>query len=187
MSFFAYTASSDGIHKIDYKTRNDAAGVIGTLLPTSAPTATADDRDSITEKAYAHVGRNPSDLVYIADSEGLLYEVIKTYNAQEDKLLSWLFAAGWLFALSVICFLTTIVFGFGIYGFLFFVGGAVLYLLLVLGGVCNAMEGAVTCSIILILLFLLIPAITAVRKVQKPATNATSPIGISQNPSSTPD
>lgn len=187
MSFFAYTASSDGIHKIDYKTRNDAAGVIGTLLPTSAPTATADDRDSITEKAYAHVGRNPSDLVYIADSEGLLYEVIRIYDKRLGRLRSWLFAVGWLFATSAFCFLITIVFGFGFYGFLLYVVIVVVYLLLVLGGVCNAMEGAVTCSIILILLFLLIPAITAVRKVQKPATNATSPIGISQNPSSTPD
>lgn len=177
MSFFAYSASHDDELKIDYKTYNQAAGVIGTLLPTSAPMATADDRDSITEKAYAHVGRNPSDRVYITDSEGLIYAVVSIYNERVNKLEGWLFAAVWLFVVSVICFLTTIVFGFGVYGFLVFAVVAFFFMLQILNNVNRVAEGAVPCTIFLILLYLLLPAITKSLKQQKALPKATSSAG----------
>ena len=164
MSFFAY-AASHGCIKIDYTTRNEAAGVIGSLASRPDPVATADDRDSITERAYAHLGRSPSDLVYIADSDGLLYEIIinRAYSDERDVQEKWHFIAWSLLVMCITCFLATLTLGLGFKGLFLFAGVTALYLLVVKTGIQNEVEAAVLCLIILILVCILVPGVRAAR------------------------
>ncbi|MDM4019554.1 hypothetical protein [Roseiconus lacunae] len=164
MSFLAY-AASDGCIKIDYTTRDEATGIIGSLASPPAPVATADDRDSITEKAYAHLGRNPSDLVYIADTDGLLFEIIinHAYSNERELQGKWHFIAWSLLVMCLVCFVATLLLGLGFKGLLLFAGITGLYLMVVQTGIQNEVKAAVVCLIILLLVCTLVPALRGVR------------------------
>lgn len=83
MKFFVY-AETNGPISIDYSTRDEAAGVIGSLKEKPKPIGDAASKEDAIEKAYAHLGRRPSGLVYVADSDGLLYEIVINRQYHEE-------------------------------------------------------------------------------------------------------
>ncbi len=164
---------SDGTQRIDYTKRNAAAGVIGFLHNEDQPLAIADSKDSIVEIGFAHLGRNPSDTLYVTDSDGNLYETMinRPYHAACDLNGRNLAIAWSFFTLSMVSFLMTTIMGLGFLGIAFAVATMLLYYAIVRGGVFNEIEACVVCVILLMLVMLLIPAVQAAMKTKQERTN----------------
>lgn len=164
---------ADGTQRIDYTKRNDATGVVGFFQTDNQPLAIADSKDSIVEIGFAHLGRNPSDTLYVTDSDGNLYETMinRPYHAACDLNGRNLAIAWSFFALSMISLFMTAIMGLGLLGIAFAVATMLLYYAIVRGGMFNEIEACVVCSILLVLLLLLHPAVQAVMKTRQERTN----------------
>lgn len=164
---------ADGTQRIDYTKRNDATGVVGFFQTDNQPLAIADSKDSIVEIGFAHLGRNPSDTLYVTDSDGNLYETMisRPYHAACDLNGRNLAIAWSFFTLSMISFLMTTIMGLGFLGIAFAVAAILIYYAMVRGGVFTEIEACVVCVILLILVTLLVPAVQAAVKTKQERTN----------------
>ena len=160
--------------RIDYTKRNAAAGVIGFLHNEDQPLAIADSKDSIVEIGFAHLGRNPSDTLYVTDSDGNLYETMinRPYHAACDPNRRNLAIAWSFFTLSMVCFLMTTIMGLGFWGIAFAVATILLYYAIVRGGVFNEIEACVVFVILLVTVMLLLPAVQAAMKTKQERANS---------------
>ena len=160
MHYLVYIKST-GMLRIDYSTRNEDAGIIGSIEDMPEPLASANTRDAITEIAYAHLGRHPSDMLYIADSNGLLYEIVisQPYHDERSAQGKAIVVAWTCFVLSTVSLIATVFLGLGYLGLILLVAFIMLYLAIVRSGFFNEVEAGVFCFIFIVLAALLIPAI----------------------------
>ncbi|MFM7116054.1 MAG: hypothetical protein ACKO0N_05410 [Planctomycetota bacterium] len=166
--------STNGAPQIDYAARDEEAGILGSLREVSAPLLKADSIEDATEKAYAHLGRNPADLLFLADSNNLLYDILLNRQYHRDcNSLSRGKMRGWAcFILALISLVLTVSLGLGSLGLLICGAAVSLYLLLLLTRAFNEIQAGFACIILLIVTALLIQGNSAI---QKPAPTAANP------------
>jgi hypothetical protein len=172
MQYLIYVEST-GMLQIDYSARNEAAGIIGSLLTVPTPLATADTHDAITEIAYAHLGRNPAHMLYIADSNGLLYDIVinRPYHDERSASSKALVVAWTCFVLSALSFIATVLLGLGYVGLILMVTSIAVYVAIVRSEFFNEIEAGVVCVILILLTALLIPAVHGVWQKSQSRTN----------------
>jgi len=173
MQFLVYVEST-GMLQIDYSARDEDAGIIGSLRDLPNPLGTADTHEAITEIAYAHLGRHPSDMLYIADSNGLLYDILinRPFHDERSASSRKIVVAWTCFVLTVLAFIATVLLGLGYVGLILMVASITLYLAIVRSEFFNEIEAGVVCVILVLLASLLIPAIqSAMRKSQNRTNN----------------
>ncbi len=177
MQYHLYSDSNRTL-TVDYTTRREDAGVLGTIRSEMEPTASADTKDAIVEMAYAHLGRNPSDMLFVADSKGQLYQIIinRKYHEACDANGRAIAIAWASFALSIVAFVMAVTMELGYFGLL--IGGMAfgLYYGVVRWKLLNEIEACIVCVILLVLTMLLVPAVSsAYRKYQERTGNAIHP------------
>ena len=163
MTYNAYSrASGTSVSHAEY----DAdAGIHGRLTKKPESLGGSDSLAAVIEIAYAHLGRRPSDAVYVADDDDLIHEVIfnEGYLADQRNNEKWLCSSISLLILCLTSFAASVFAGLGLSGFVAFCAVSLLYVLITRTGVQNEVEGGVVCFIILVLLLLLLPAFFAAR------------------------
>jgi len=164
MSLHVYP-NRQGSVVVSHDNYDEAKGALGRLVSKSDSIGESESLDDATEIAYAHLGRVPSEAVYIADENDVVRKIVfnDAYHKERETSERWLCASVSLLILCLTSFVGTIASGIGIVGLLIFVVIAILYLVVVRTRIQNEVEGAVVCFIILVLIFLLLPAIKAVR------------------------
>jgi len=165
MHYVIYSSSNNSL-KIDYETRDETAGLIGSLQSGLQPLLIGDSREEVQEKAYAHLGRNPADSLYLADSSGRLYEILinRQYHRDRDSLnrSSW---RGWAcFVLATLSLLVTASLGLGILGVAICAASLSLFVVLVKTSAFKEVEACVICGILLVITALLLPKQAPVAK-----------------------
>ena len=160
MSFHAYPAT--GSVTMSHEHYDEANGVLGRLVSKSASVGEADTLEGATEIAYAHLGRAPSEGVYIADDDDVVRKVVfnDAYHKERQRDERNIGMALSLLILCLTAFIGTVALGLGIAGLLAFVVNAGVYIAVVLTGIQNEVEGGMLCFIYMILSFLIIAAIT---------------------------
>ena len=163
MTYNAYSrCSGTNVSHAEY----DAdAGIHGRLTEKPESLGASDSLAAAIEIAYAHLGRKPSDAVYIADDDDLIHEMIFNdgYHADQASNEKWLCSSIALLILCLTSFTASTFAGLGLSGFVAFCAVSLLYILITRTGVQNEVEGGVVCFIILVLLLLLLPALSAAR------------------------
>ena len=160
MSYFAY--SEDIIHDQAYFVgRDEAAGILGTIKPSSDPVAVADDLEALEIKALAYLCQKPGGLLYLTDPNGRVYRTL--YNVKyAEAVANGDKKSGMCPALLLFCVTAFIGSMFNGPAAWWVVGGFVvaslLYIISVLSGFFNELEGAIMPEIILILALILVPA-----------------------------
>ena len=174
MRYIAYNCSGRAT-TIDYSTRNESAGIIGSIGDTSQPLASADTQDGITTIALAHLCRHPLDTIYIADSNGLLYEILvnQPYRDARSANGESLIVAWTCFIVSILSFFATLLLGLGYFGLILLAAFVACYLALVRWSPFNEIEAAAVTCIFLCLAVLLIPAVNAAWTKYQNRTNKT--------------
>ena len=165
MSLHAYP-SRNGSVVVSHDNYDDTNGTLGRLVSKPDSIGDAESLDHATEIAFAHLGREPSDAVYIADDEDIIRKVVfnDAYHRERENSERWVCMSIALLVLCLATFIGTIVTDAGFGGLVLFGGIAVLYSLVVRTGIQNEVEGAVVCFILVVLIFLLLPAVRAVRE-----------------------
>ena len=164
MRFHAYP-NRQGSVVVSHDIYDEQNGTLGRLVAKPNSIGDAESIDLATEIAYAHLGRAPSDAVYIADDNDIIRKVVfnDAYHKERENSERWVCMS---IALLVLCFTTfigTIVTELGLGGLLLFSGIAILYVFVVRTRIQNEVEGAVVCFIILVLIFFLLPAVRVAR------------------------
>jgi hypothetical protein len=177
MQYHLYSDSNRTL-SVDYTMRREDAGILGKIVTEMEPTASADTKDAVVEMAYAHLGRNPSDMLYVADSKGQLYQIIinRKYHEACDANGRAIAIAWASFTLSIISFVIAVIMELGYTGLL--IGSVVLglYYGAVRWKIFNEIEACVVCVILLVLTMLLVPAVnSAYWKYQNRTNNAMHP------------
>ncbi len=164
MSFHAYP-NRQGSVVVSHDNYDEEKGTLGRLVSKPDGIGHAESIDLATEIAYAHLGRAPSDAVYIADDNDIIRKVVfnDAYHKERENSERWVCMSIALLVLCLVTFSGTIVIGLGFGGLLLFGGIAVIYVFVVRTRIQNEVEGAVVCFIILVLIFLLLPAVRAAR------------------------
>ncbi|MFN8740399.1 MAG: hypothetical protein ACK5YR_10805 [Pirellula sp.] len=161
MQYHLYSDSNRTL-SVDYTMRREDAGILGKIVTEMEPTASADTKDAVVEMAYAHLGRNPSDMLYVADSKGQLYQIIinRKYHEACDANGRAIAIAWASFTLSIISFVIAVIMELGYTGLL--IGSVVLglYYGAVRWKIFNEIEACVVCVILLVLTMLLVPQST---------------------------
>lgn len=168
MQFLVYIESTPMLH-IDYAARDEAAGTIGSLRDLTSPIGTADTHEAIMEIAYAHLGRHPSDMLYVADANGCVYDIVinRQYHDERSASGKVIVVAWTCFVLAVLALISTVLLGIGYVGLILMAVSISLYLAIVRSGFFNEIEAGVVCVILVLLATLLIPAIqSTIRKSQ---------------------
>lgn len=175
MQYLIYL-STRGSPQIDYAARNEDAGIIGSLRETPEPLLTADSHEEAVEKAYAHLGRNPADLLFLADSSNLLYEILLNRQYHRDcnslhrgKLRGW-----GCFTLALFSLVLTASLGLGSLGLVICGAAIALYLLLLLTRAFNEIQAGFICLVLLVVTALLIQGNSAISKTVSSAANSSS-------------
>ena len=121
---------------------------------------------ALSRYAVDVLGREPSDGVYIADDEDVIRKVVfnDAYHKERENSERWVCMSIALLVLCLETFVGTLVTDAGFGGLVIFGGIAALYSLVVRTRIQNEVEGAVVCFIIVVLTFLLLPAVRAVRQ-----------------------
>ncbi len=165
MKYLVY-AQQDGPISIDYSRRDEPAGIIGSLKEKPQAIGEAASKEDAIEKAYAHLGRAPSDMAYVADSNDLLYKILINRQYQEEsnrngkrQCMAWS-----ILVFCIVSFLATLFAGLGFTGFLMFIGVTAVYIVFVLAQFQNELESAVVCLMVLLLICFGIPAFRAARQ-----------------------
>lgn len=162
MSFTAYVRRDGAWAQIiSDDGRDNSAGILGTL----------------TEVAYAQLGRDPTKAVLIANELGQVFETLtaRRYRADLDSMHRWL-SLGWaLLILSIISFGLTVATGLGVYGLVLFAVLALVYIGQIVGGFNEGEAGCATLVVLLLGLFM-IPVIDGARRAAKGDRQAPSPI-----------
>ena len=156
MQYLIYL-STRGSPQIDYAARNEDAGILGSLRETPEPLLTADSHQEAVEKAYAHLGRNPADLLFLADSSNLLYEILLNRQYHRDYVaLTRAKLRGWAcFAITATSLVFTASLGLGALGLIICGAAISLFFLLVLTRSFNEIQAALACLILLVVAALL--------------------------------
>jgi len=172
MQFLVYVDPTPMLH-IDYAGRDETAGIIGSLLDLPDPIGTADTHELIMEIAYAHLGRHPSDMLYVADANGRVYDIVinRQYHDERSASGKAIVVARTCFVLTVLAFVTTVLLGLGYIGLILMVASIALYLAIVRSKFFNEIEAGVVCVILVLLTALLIPAIESAMRKSKNRTN----------------
>lgn len=128
-----------------------------------------------TETAYAHLGRHPSDFIYIANDADEVHDIITCdeYYTERSALHKSRSIREALLILSCVSFTGSIAFDLGFMAIGVFAGIALMYLLLVLTGIQSAGEGSFACLIMLVMFFCMIPLVEAVRVRAKESSRKT--------------
>ena len=184
MQYLIYL-STRGSPQIDYAARNEDAGIIGSLRETPEPLLTADSHEEAVEKAYAHLGRNPADLLFLADSSNQLYDILLNRQYHRDcnslrrgKLRGWA-----CFTLALFSLVLTASLGLGSLGLVICGAAIALYLLLLLTRAFNEIQAGFVCFILLLVTALLIQGSSAISKpVSSAANKSISRVLVSLNP-----
>ncbi len=151
--FFAYVSK---VPMLDFcfEGRDDSRGILGSIQPTGPAFAQADGLGATEELVRAHLGREPNDLVYIADANLLVYRIVTNEkhhqlceSAAKRVAIAWGIAA-----LAIGSLLSTSTNALGVQVFF---GATCLYLAMVWLRIFNAIEAAVICFIFLCLITLL--------------------------------
>ncbi|MGC1276363.1 MAG: hypothetical protein WBC44_21890 [Planctomycetaceae bacterium] len=130
--------------------------------------AESDDLAVIEEKAYARLGREPEDTVYLIDRERRLIRALSVDNRKLYESIErhgrWQFIAWTLFVLCLIPFVASAIGGMPLLGLAIFALASLLYLGIILTGLQNEVEGAIVGFVVLILCLLMLPAIQNARE-----------------------
>jgi len=184
MQYLIYL-SKPGVPQIDYAARDEAAGILGSLRGVPEPLLKAESFEEAVEKAFGHLGRNPADLLFLADSNDLLYDILLNRQYHRDcTTLSRGKTRGWAcFLLASVSLVLTVSQGLGSLGLLICGIAVGLYLLLVLTRAFNEIQAGFACVILLVVAALLIQGNSTV---SKPTPSETNPgIGVENRPPST--
>ena len=160
MHFLIYV-DSNGMFQIDYSARDEAAGIIGSLRDLPNPIGTAGTHEAVIDIAYADLGRHPSDMLYVADSIGLLYDIVinQPYHDERSASRQAIVVARTCFVLAVLASFATVVLSLGYLGLTLMGASIAIYLTIVRSEFLNEIEAGVVCIILLLLASLVIPAI----------------------------
>ena len=160
MNFIIYQYRN-GTLSIDYGPRDESNGVIGAVTDLPQSLATADSLDAATKMAYAHLVRHPDAVLYITDSNRLLYEIAinRQYQSERSASSKSLFVAWTCVMLCILSFVFTLISGIGFFGLLFLALAFTLYLSMVRFGIFNEVESAAVVVILAILIAFLIPVL----------------------------
>ena len=166
MPYYAYPRNGAEISHAEYDRER---GIRGRLTKKPKPIGAGESLADATEIAFAHLGRNPSDLVYVADAADLVHDVVinEGYHADQAASEKWLCGSIVLLILSATTLIASTFFSAGIGGFLSFLGVSCLYFIITRTGIQNEVEGGVVCFIILLLILMLLPAVAAARDAYK--------------------
>ena len=172
MQYLIYL-SMRGVPQIDYAARDKEAGILGSLREVPDPLLKADSIAEAVEKAYAHLGRNPADLLFLADSNNLLHDILLNRQYHRDcnslrrgKLRGWA-----CFTLALFSLVLTASLGLGSLGLVICAAAIALYLLLLLTRAFNEIQAGFVCFILLIVTALLIQGSSAISKPVSSAAN----------------
>ncbi len=172
MQFLLYV--STGMLDVDYSARDEAAGIIGSLRDVPIPVAAAESKEAITEMAYAHLGRHPSNMLLIADSNGLLYDIVINESYEEERSATGraLVVAWACFGLSMLSFVATVLLGLSYTGLILMVASIGLYFAIVRAKIFNETEAtAVSVTLLVVAIFLFFTVESARRRAQKGTNN----------------
>lgn len=160
MQYYAYPGSDTEISHAEYDLDQ---GIRGRITKKPKPIGTADSMPKVAEIAYAHLGRNPSDLVYIADEAGIVHDIVLNdgFHAEQAANERWLCASITLLVLCATTLVASTFFPAGFADLLSFLGVSVLYFAITRTGIQNDVEGGVVCFIILLLVLMLLPSLNA--------------------------
>ena len=155
---------SNGSFNINYDCRDMNNGIIGSLDDPQEALATAHTLEDAIEAAYAHVGRFPSDSLYVIDSDRRVHDIVlnKRYHEERTASTKSLLMAWACFAICLLSFAFTAITGIGVVGIVFFGAILCLYLGMVRYGIFNEVESLVVCVILSVLVAMLIPAISQI-------------------------
>jgi len=153
---------SNGSFSINYDCRDMDNGIIGSLDDPSEAIATARTLEDAIEAAYAHVGRFPTDSLYVIDSDHRVHDIIlsELYHEERTASAKSLFVAWACFTICSLSFAFTAITGIGVAGMGFFVVSLSVYVGMVRYGIFNEIESLVVCIILSVLVAMFVPAIS---------------------------
>ena len=162
MQYMIY--NSNETISINYNARDIDNGIIGSLDGSHEAVGTAATLEDAIEAAYAHVGRFPNDLLYVVDSNRLVYDMVTNnqYHDDQTSAAKSLFIAWASFTICVLSFVFTAITGLGMVGILLFVAILAVYLCMVRYGPFNEIESLVVCIVLSTLVLALIPSVNKI-------------------------
>jgi hypothetical protein len=165
MTFLAYSEAGKPI-TVRYS-KDESGQSLRTVTTSRPPIGESPTREGIAEIAYACLGRDPAERIYITDSQNRLLEIIISEKYHQSvgegagPFMPWA-----LLFLCVVCFVGTILneLHWGGLGILVLI--SLLYIVLVCLRIQREVESAVICTVILLLTLALVPEVTKVWKLR---------------------
>lgn len=136
---------------MSYERRDAPKGILGSISPKGLPVAQADDLVELQTKAYAHLGAEPNDLLYLVDSEHRVRKIIvngKYHEAidQRERTIGKLVA---VLLFAIVAMIASALGNEPALNLMAFACVTGVYLLAVRARVMNEVEAGVTCTILL--------------------------------------
>lgn len=157
MTFVAFQAKNDGTD-FSFEGRDEDAGILGRHPPSETPpVVTAETLEDLKRKARAFLGKEPDAVLYLADTDNHVYEIMinEKHHAAVESV-----QRRTAISIALLIFCVTCLLGAGSLGSLLcFVGISTLYALILRFRLYNEIEGAVVCLILLFVIIMLIPVL----------------------------
>ncbi len=137
--------------------RDEAAGILGSVTPRGAPLLEADDLDSLTLSARAHLGSEPGDYLYLTDGENRVYKMLS--NEKHHQALERASSGLWQTRVLLVFTVTALVgaaLGGGLPALAAWAALSLVFILVVRVGFLNEVEAGLTFEIMLLIILLVI-------------------------------